>query len=117
MIRLVGHVLLFCSFTLCIKTDEGSKPEWFTVPDPERDFPVDGTENFAAVLKAPPEAPAGDHRFQLQMVGVKNPDEMRSERFILIRYRDDRTAPIRLGVQILQTQVSSRQYAARADKR
>ena len=41
----------------------------------ERDFPIETTQQFTVKVKVPPQAPAGNYIFRLDVVGVDNPDE------------------------------------------
>lgn len=53
-----------------------ARPEWFTLSgEPEQDFAVAGTQQYTVKIAVPPDAPAGDYFFRLNMVGVENPDE------------------------------------------
>jgi hypothetical protein len=48
---------------------------WFTLVEPERTFPVSGTQQFTVQIAVPPSVPAGTHLFRLDVAGVDNPDE------------------------------------------
>lgn len=53
-----------------------AQPDWFTLSgEPEQDFAVAGTQQYTVKIAVPPDAPAGDYFFRLNMVGVENPDE------------------------------------------
>jgi hypothetical protein len=45
------------------------------VDDAERDFPIAGTHQYTVKIAPPPDAPAGNYPFRLDMLGVDNPDE------------------------------------------
>jgi len=49
---------------------------WLTLEgDAERDFPIASTHQFSVNVAVPPKSPPGSYVFQLEMVGVENPDE------------------------------------------
>lgn len=54
--------------------------KWLTVvDDAERDFPIAGTQQYSVHIAPPPDAPAGNYIFRLDVLGVDNPDEELSE--------------------------------------
>ena len=60
--------------------DSGAKAEWFRIEgDSERDFPRDGTQQFAVKVNVPPGTPPGRCTFHLLVVDVESPDEHYAE--------------------------------------
>lgn len=56
--------------------DRGAEDAWFTlVGKAERDFAVNGTEQYTVQIAAPPTAAEGTYTVRLDMIGVDNPDE------------------------------------------
>jgi len=54
--------------------------EWLAVVgEMSRDFPASGTEQYKVKIEVPDTAAAGKYQFQLDMVGVDNPDELYSQ--------------------------------------
>jgi hypothetical protein len=62
-----------------VVTEGSAHEEWFTVVGPQRDSPADATHQFGVEVAVPLEAPAGDYRFRLDVVGVEDPDEFEGE--------------------------------------
>jgi hypothetical protein len=49
---------------------------WITlVGEAERDFPIAGTQQYTVKIAPPPDAPAGNYPFRLDVLAVDNPDE------------------------------------------
>ncbi len=49
---------------------------WITLEgENERDFAIAGTQQFSVAIAVPPTAPPGSYMFDLEVVGVENPDE------------------------------------------
>lgn len=49
---------------------------WLKLEDAaERDFVIASTQQFSVAITVPPNSPAGSYLFDLQMIGVENPDE------------------------------------------
>ncbi|QSQ23061.1 hypothetical protein JY651_49605 [Pyxidicoccus parkwayensis] len=60
--------------------DSGAKAEWFTIDGAgERDFPTDGTQQYAVKVRVPPGTPPGRCTFHLLVVDVESPDERYAE--------------------------------------
>jgi len=59
-----------------ITPDNAAAATWFAlVGGAERDFTVNGTQQYTVQIAVPPAAPAGNYTLRLDMVGVDNPDE------------------------------------------
>ena len=58
-----------------VPQDPAAAP-WLTlVDDAERDFPIAGTQQYTVKIAPPPDAPAGNYPFRLDVLAVDNPDE------------------------------------------
>ncbi len=56
--------------------DPPAAPAWFSLAEPaERDYAAAETQQYTVQIKVPPEAPAGQYHFRLDMIQVANPDE------------------------------------------
>lgn len=56
--------------------DSAAAASWFTLTgEAERDFSVNGTQQYMVQITVPPTVAAGSHTVRLDMVGVDNPDE------------------------------------------
>src|SRR5882724_2642068 len=54
-----------------------TRMDWLKLDgDIERDFSVNGTQQYTVEIKVPVTAVAGDYTFHLDMVGVQNPDDL-----------------------------------------
>jgi len=59
-----------------IVPDNPAATAWLTLTGgAERDFSINGTQQYIVQIAAPPTAPAGNYAVRLDMVGVDNPDE------------------------------------------
>jgi len=59
-----------------LQSDDPTSEDWLSLEgDVERNFPVDGTEQYTVKLNVPENAPAGSYPFRLDMVNVERPDE------------------------------------------
>lgn len=59
-----------------IVSDNPTAAAWFKLTgEAERDFTVNGTQQYALQIAVPPTVAAGDYTVRLDMVGVENPDE------------------------------------------
>jgi hypothetical protein len=59
-----------------VTPEGGAAAAWFTIAgEVERDFPVDGTQQYVVQIAVPGDVPPGRHSFRLDVVGVQNPDE------------------------------------------
>jgi len=59
-----------------VTPDSAATATWFTLTGgAERDFTVNGTQQYAVQIAVPPTAAAGTYTVRLDMVGVDNPDE------------------------------------------
>ncbi len=59
-----------------IAPDGSTAATWFTLTgEAERDFSVNGTQQYAVQIAVPPTVAAGNYTVRLDMVGVDNPDE------------------------------------------
>jgi hypothetical protein len=57
-------------------TEDPATQTWISLAGvPERDFSIAGTHQYTVRIAVPPDAPAGNPSFRLDMVGVANPDE------------------------------------------
>lgn len=62
-----------------VVTEGQAEAGWFTVADAERPSPVDSELPFTVQVAVPAGAPAGSHRFRLEVVAVEDPDEYSGE--------------------------------------
>ncbi|HYO49491.1 MAG TPA: hypothetical protein VEW94_06535 [Chloroflexia bacterium] len=59
-----------------VAPEGGAQATWFTIAgEGERDFPVDGTQQYVVQIAVPGDVPAGRHSFRLDVVDVALPDE------------------------------------------
>ncbi len=63
-----------------VATQSPAAAPWLVVEgETERDFPAATTEQYVVQIAVPPDAPAGEYVFRLDVVGVQDPDELYSQ--------------------------------------
>src|SRR5262245_50513830 len=62
-----------------VVVEGGAEQGWFTLAEPQRQSPVDSTQQFTVRLAVPLAAAPGTYRFRLDVLGVEDPDEDAAE--------------------------------------